>query len=95
MNSGAEEATAMRLLSAIYDASGGDTDSEIPLGVEDHDRDKGVCIKIGLDPLSRECTKAVDLLVHQGHIQPGAWVGDSYKITPVGVRNAAEPREED
>jgi hypothetical protein len=43
-----------------------------------------VCITIGLDPLSRECTRAVDLLVHQGYIQPGASVRDSYKITPQG-----------
>ena len=92
MNSGTEETTAMRLLSAFYDASGGDTDSEIPLGVEAHDRDKGACTRIGLDPLSKECTQAVDRLVHQGYIQPSAWVGDSYKITPEGVRKAAEMR---
>jgi hypothetical protein len=90
VDSGAEAATAMRLMSAFYDVSGGDTDSEIPLGVEAYDRDKGACTRIGLDPLSKECTQAVDRLVHQGYIQPGAWVGDSYKITPEGVRKAAE-----
>jgi len=90
VDSGAEAATAMRLLSAFYDASGGDTDSEIPLGVEAHDRGKGACTRIGLDPLSKECTQAVNRLVHQGYIQPGTWVGDSYKITPEGVRKAAE-----
>jgi hypothetical protein len=41
VDSGTEEITAMRLLSAFYDVSGGDTDSEIPLGVEADDRDKG------------------------------------------------------
>lgn len=65
VDSGTEETTAMRLLSAFYDASGGDTDSEIPLGVEAHDRDKGACTRIGLDPLSKECPQAVDRLVHK------------------------------
>lgn len=82
----------MRLLSAFYAGSGGDTDSEIPLDVEAHDRDNGACTRIGLDPLSKECTQAVDRLVHQGYIQPGAWAGGSYKITPEGVRKAAEMR---
>ncbi len=94
--SGVEE-SAMRLLGAFYDLSGGRPGEEIPLGGDGAPEGRGAAQEAGIDPASVagsvERDVAVRYLLNKGYVEEGAGTGPaSYKITPSGVERVGRMR---
>lgn len=97
--SGVEE-TAMRLLGAFYDLSGGKLTDLVPIGGPGMPG-QGAAPRADLDPESTECDVAARYLVDQRYIAP-AETASEYTITVAGldlvremrrIGDPAEPRE--
>jgi hypothetical protein len=92
------EGSAMRLLGAFYDLSGGRPgEEEVPLGGDGASQGRGAAQKAGIDPASVpgsvERDVAVRYLLNQGYVEEGAGTGPaSYKITPSGVERVGRMR---
>ena len=86
--SGLEE-TALRLLGAVYDLSGGKLTEPVPVGGPDMPGE-GAAPRAGLDPESSECGVALRYLVNKGYLEPADAAG--YKITLAGLDKAREMR---
>jgi hypothetical protein len=92
------EGSAMRLLGAFYDLSGGRPgEEEVPLGGDGASQERGAAQKAGIDPASVpgsvERDVAVSYLLNQGYVEEGAGtVPASYKITPSGVERVGRMR---
>jgi hypothetical protein len=85
--SGLEE-TALRLLGAFHDLSGGKLREPVPVGgleTPSH----GAAPRVGLNPDSIECDEAVKYLVNQGYLDPA---DSGYAITVAGIDKAREMR---
>jgi hypothetical protein len=85
--SGLEE-TALRLLVAFHDLSGGKLREPVPVGgleTPSH----GAAPRVGLNPDSIECDEAVKYLVNQGYLDPA---DSGYAITVAGIDKAREMR---
>ena len=85
--SGLEE-TALRLLGAFHDLSGGKLREPVPVGGPERPGE-GAAPRAGLDPDSTECDEAVRYLVNQGYLEPA---DSGYAITVAGVDRAREMR---
>ncbi len=96
--SGWVEGSAMRLLGAFYDLSGGRPgEEEVPLGGDGASQGRGAAQEAGIDPASVpgavERDVAVRYLLNQGYVEEGAGTGPaSYKITPSGVERVGRMR---
>ncbi len=92
------ERSAMRLLEAFYDLSGGRPgEEEVPLGGDGAPEGRGAALEAGIDPGSVrgsvERDVAVRYLLNQGYVEEGAGTGPaSYKITPSGVERVGRMR---
>ncbi len=80
--SGVEE-TAMRLLGAFYDLSGGKLTEPVPLGGPQMPG-QGAAPSADLDPESTECDIAARYLVDQSYVEP-ADTASEYTITVAGL----------
>ena len=87
--SGLEE-TALRLLGAFHDLSGGKLREPVALS-EPETPGKGAAQRAGLDPDSVECDEAVKYLVNQGYLE-AASEASGYAITVAGIDKAREKR---
>ena len=85
--SGLEE-TALRLLGAFHDLSGGKLREPVALS-EPETPGKGAAQRAGLDPDSVECDEAVRYLVNQAYLEPAE---SGYAITVAGIDKAREMR---
>lgn len=85
--SGLEE-TALRLLGAFHDLSGGKLTESVPVGGPERPGE-GAAPRVGLDPDSTECDEALRYLVNQGYLEPAT---SGYTITVAGVDRARELR---
>ena len=90
--SGLEE-TALRLLGAFHDLSGGKLREPVALS-EPETPGKGAAQRAGLDPDSVECDEAVKYLVNQGYLEP-AGGASGYAITVAGIDKARKRRRID
>ena len=88
--SGLEE-TAMRLLGAFYDLSGGKLTEPVSLGGPEKPAE-GAAPRADLDPESIECEVATRYLVDQGYIAP-ADAASGYVVTVAGFDRVREMRE--
>ena len=92
------EGSAMRLLGAFYDLSGGRPgEEEVALGGDGASQGRGAAQEAGIDPASVpgsvERDVAVRYLLNQGYVEEGAGTGPaSYKITPSGVERVGRMR---
>lgn len=80
--------TALRLLGAFYDLSGGKLGEPVLVGGPEMPRE-GAAPRAGLDPDSVKCDEAVRYLVNQGYLEPA---GSGYAITVAGIDKAREMR---
>ena len=87
--SGVEE-SAMRLLGAFYDLSGGKLTEPVPIG-DPETPGQGAAPRADLDPDSPECDIAAMYLVDQKFIAP-ADVASEYVITVAGFDRVREMR---
>jgi hypothetical protein len=87
--SGVEE-TAMRLLGAFYDLSGGKLTEPVPIGGPEMPGE-GAAARADLEPESTECAVAARYLVNQGYIAP-ADAASGYVITVAGFDRVREMR---
>ena len=87
--SGLEE-TALRLLGAFHDLSGGKLREPVALS-EPETPGQGAAQRAGLDPDSVECDEAVKYLVNQGYLEP-AGGASGYAITVAGIDKARKRR---
>ena len=87
-NSGLRE-TALRLLGAFYDLSGGMLTEPVPVGGPGMPGE-GAAPRAGLDPESTECDEALRYLVNEGYLEPAETTG--YTITVAGLDKARETR---
>ena len=85
--SGLEE-TALRLLGAFYDLSGGKLTEPVPVGGPQM-LGEGAAPRAGLDPESSECGAALGYLVNQGYLEPA---DAGYTMTVAGVDEARAMR---
>jgi len=82
--------TALRLLGAFHDLSGGKLREPVPLGGPERPGE-GAAPRAGMDPESVECDEAVRYLVNQGYLE--AWDdGSGYAITVAGIDRVREMR---
>ena len=88
--SGVEE-TAMRLLGAFYDLSGGKLTEPVSLGGPEMPG-QGAAPRADLEPESIECEVATRYLVNQGYIAP-ADAASRYVVTVAGFDMVREMRE--
>lgn len=88
--SGVEE-SAMRLLGAFYDLSGGKLTEPVFLGGVDSPPNEGAANAAGLDFGSTELDVALRYLIDQGYVEE-ADDPDNYKITVPGMDKAREVR---
>ena len=88
-NSGLRE-TALRLLGAFYDLSGGMLTEPVPVGGPEMPGE-GAAPRAGLDPDSTECETALRYLVNEGYLEP-ADADAGYTITVAGLDKAREMR---
>ena len=88
--SGVEE-TAMRLLGAFYDLSGGKLTEPVSLGGPEMPR-QGAAPRADLEPESIECEVATRYLINQGYIAP-ADAASRYVVTVAGFDRVREMRE--
>ena len=91
------EQSAMRLLEAFYELSGGRPGEEVPLEGDGAPEGRGAAQEAGIDPASVrgsvERDVAVRYLLNQGYVEQGAGAGPaSYKITPSGVERVGRMR---
>ena len=93
------EGSAMRLLGAFHDLSGGRPgEEEVPLGGDGASQGGGAAQKAGIDPASVpgsvERDVAVRYLLNQGYVEEegAGTVPASYKITPSGVERVGRMR---
>ena len=94
--SGVEE-SAMRLLGAFYDLSGGRPGEEVPLGGDGAPEGRGAAQEVGIDPASVqgsvERDVAVRYLLNKGYVQKGAGTGPtSYAIAATGIERVRRMR---
>ncbi len=94
--SGVEE-SAMRLLGAFYNLSGGRPGEEVPLVGDGTPEGRGAAQQAGIDtasvPGSVERDVAVRYLLNKGYVEKGAGTGPAlYKITPSGVERVGRMR---
>ncbi len=94
--SGVQE-SAMRLLGAFYDLSGGRPGEEVPLGGDGDREGRGAAQEAGIDPASVqgsvERDVAVRYLLNKGYVEKGDGAGPaSYRITPSGVERIGRMR---
>ena len=87
--SGVEE-TAMRLLGAFYDLSGGKLTEPVSLGGPEMPGE-GAAARANLEPESTECEVATRYLVNQGYIAP-ADATSGYVVTVAGFDRVREMR---
>jgi hypothetical protein len=87
--SGVEE-TAMRLLGAFYDLSGGKLTEPVPIGGPQMPG-QGAAPRADLDPESTECDVAARYLVEQSYVEP-ADTASEYTITVAGFDRVREMR---
>ncbi|MGH3146182.1 MAG: hypothetical protein ACRDTR_10325 [Rubrobacter sp.] len=80
--------TALRLLGAYHDLSGGKLREPIPLGGPETPGE-GAAPMAGLDPDSTECAVAVRYLVNMGYLE-ATGAGQGYAITVAGSDKARE-----
>lgn len=80
--------TALRLLRAFHDLSGGKLGEPVPVGGPETPGE-GAAPRAGLDPGSVECDEAIKYLVNQGYLEPA---GPGYAITVAGIDKAREMR---
>ena len=80
--------TALGLLGAFYDLSGGKLREPVLVGGPEMPGE-GAAPRAGLDPGSVECDEAVKYLVNQGYLEPA---GSGYAITVAGIDKAREMR---
>lgn len=88
--SGVEE-SAMRLLRACYDLSGGKPTEPVFLGRPGSPPNEGAANAAGLDFGSTELDVALRYLIDQGFLDE-AEEADTYKITVPGIDRAREAR---
>ncbi len=88
--SGVEE-SAMRLLGAVYDLSGGKPTDPVFLGREDSPPNEGAANAAGLDFGSTELDVALRYLIDQGYVEE-AGDPEHYKITVPGIDKTREMR---
>jgi hypothetical protein len=91
------EQSAMRLLEAFYELSGGRPGEEVPIGEDGASQGRGAAQEAGIDPGSVpgavERDVSVRYLLNQGYVEKGAGTGPiSYKITPSGVERVGRMR---
>jgi len=89
--------SAMRLLGAFYDLSGGKPGEEVPLGGDGASEGRGVAQEAGIDPASVPGTVerdvAVRYLLNMGYVQKGAATGPaSYAISATGIERVRRMR---
>ena len=82
--------TALRLLGAFHDLSGGRLREPVPVGGPEAPG-QGAAVRAGLDPDSTECDEAVKYLVNQGYLEP-AGDASGYEITVAGIDKVREMR---
>jgi hypothetical protein len=87
--SGVEE-TAMRLLGAFYDLSGGKLTEPVLLGGPEMPG-QGAAPRADLEPESTECEVATRYLINQGYIAP-ADATSGYVVTVAGFDRVREMR---
>lgn len=82
--------TALRLLGAFHDLSGGRLGEPVPVGGPETPG-QGAAPRAGMDPGSIECDEAVKYLVNQGYLEPASGAS-GYAITVAGIDKAREMR---
>ncbi len=82
--------TALRLLGAFHDLSGGRLREPVPVGGPESPG-QGAAVRAGLDPDSTECDEAVKYLINQGFLEPASGAS-GYAITVAGIDKAREMR---
>ena len=87
--SGVEE-SALRLLGAFYDLSGGKLTEPVTIGGPERPGE-GAAPRAGFDPGSPECDVAATYLVDEGYIEP-AEAASEYVITVAGFDKVREMR---
>lgn len=95
MAEGEVKDTALRLLGAIHDLSGGKLYEPVPVVVPG-DPSSGAAPKAGVDPDSTEDEVALRYLVDQGYVRavgdPATGGGQDYELTVAGLDKARQMR---